>query len=71
MTSRPKYNQYLTSNRRQVPAGIVYGRGAPCGDFCRHIFSESQTISYKMPLVSTLECWGFIVPERVTYVTDV
>ena len=21
MTSRPKYNQYLTSNRRQVPAG--------------------------------------------------
>ena len=22
MTSRPKYNQYLTSNRRQVPAGI-------------------------------------------------
>ena len=23
MTSRPKYNQYLTSNRRQVPAGIV------------------------------------------------
>ena len=26
MTSRPKYNQYLTSNRRQVPAGmyIVY-----------------------------------------------
>ena len=23
MTSRPKYNQYLTSNRRQVPAGKV------------------------------------------------
>ena len=22
MTSRPKYNQYLTSNRRQVPAGF-------------------------------------------------
>ena len=22
MTSRPKYNQYLTSNRRQVPAGL-------------------------------------------------
>ena len=24
MTSRPKYNQYLTSNRRQVPAGKDY-----------------------------------------------
>ena len=24
MTSRPKYNQYLTSNRRQVPAGVAY-----------------------------------------------
>ena len=24
MTSRPKYNQYLTSNRRQVPAGLAY-----------------------------------------------
>ena len=23
MTSRPKYNQYLTSNRRQVPAGYI------------------------------------------------
>ena len=23
MTSRPKYNQYLTSNRRQVPAGDI------------------------------------------------
>ena len=23
MTSRPKYNQYLTSNRRQVPAGFT------------------------------------------------
>ena len=27
MTSRPKYNQYLTSNRRQVPAGLVLQTG--------------------------------------------
>ena len=31
MASRPKYNQYLTSNRRQVPAGIVSRRNISIG----------------------------------------
>ena len=34
MTSRPKYNQYLTSNRRQVPAGKArHRRGSPSKNY--------------------------------------
>ena len=42
MTSRPKYNQYLTSNRRQVPAGINFW---PASDFNKlHIYHQFSRV---------------------------
>ena len=47
----------------------VYGQGAPCRGFCRHIFSESH---YPKLLIATCwhsECGGFIDSRHVIYVT--